>query len=291
MRRAFTLIELLVVISIIALLIAILLPALSSARTSARQMQNNTQLRGLHQGLFTFAQDNKGWYPGFDSDGEPYVGGGSIAHINTHSDTYKSAGLGTHPSRRAAIMYELDYIPPAYLISPGDDARTDPEVPVANNVENVTTGTYSYAMLAFDRMANDVMFSTKSVYQATPVPKFQHTARSKEWRDTANAGAIMLSDRAIRPGVFPHGLPTSATDTDFNSIWTEPGSNQWSGGVLTNDGAVTFNNTALGYRSKYSDGPDNTDDHLFYDETTGSERYANAFLSHTYWHYWSLSKD
>ena len=62
-RRAFTLIELLVVISIIALLIAILLPALGAARRSARQMANSTQLRGIHQGMVTFAQDNKGFFP------------------------------------------------------------------------------------------------------------------------------------------------------------------------------------------------------------------------------------
>ena len=66
-KSGFTLIELLVVISIIALLIAILLPALGAARRTARRMQNSTQLRGIHQGLVTFANSNKNNFAGLDS--------------------------------------------------------------------------------------------------------------------------------------------------------------------------------------------------------------------------------
>jgi len=68
-KRAFTLIELLVVISIIALLIGILLPALGAARRTARQMQNSTQVRGIHSGLVLFAQGNNTYYPGIASNG------------------------------------------------------------------------------------------------------------------------------------------------------------------------------------------------------------------------------
>ncbi len=62
-RRAFTLIELLVVIAIIALLIGILLPALGKARQSARQLKDQSQVRGILQGMVVWAQNNSDEYP------------------------------------------------------------------------------------------------------------------------------------------------------------------------------------------------------------------------------------
>ena len=62
-RKGFTLIELLVVIAIIALLIGILLPALGKARQSARQLKDQTQVRGILQGMVVWAQNNGDNYP------------------------------------------------------------------------------------------------------------------------------------------------------------------------------------------------------------------------------------
>ncbi|MEM9348148.1 MAG: prepilin-type N-terminal cleavage/methylation domain-containing protein [Planctomycetota bacterium] len=270
MRRGFTLIELLVVISIIALLIAILLPALGNARKAARQMQNSTQLRGIHQGMFTFAQDNKSWFPGIDSSGQPLRNDGSLAHSNS-GDTYRSSVLGVNHARRLAVMLETDYFPPVYIISPGDTNRVVPDISVTTG-PNVSSDNTSFAMLEISFMGD-----TSNNWGQSSGQTWQPSSRGNEWRDTANTQAIVLSDRAIDDD----GVSGSVTNTsviDFHSVWTSRGSGKWTGSALHNDGSVTFGTTPDGFKTSYNGGPEFTNDHLFHD-TVGGRRNANARLT------------
>jgi len=59
MRRAFTLIELLVVIAILAILISILIPSLSHARHAAKATVCSSNMRGLMQAVFLYANDHQ----------------------------------------------------------------------------------------------------------------------------------------------------------------------------------------------------------------------------------------
>ncbi|MEM1210376.1 MAG: prepilin-type N-terminal cleavage/methylation domain-containing protein [Planctomycetota bacterium] len=284
----FTLIELLVVISIIALLIAILLPALGAARTTARQLQNSTQLRGIHQGMFAFAQENKGWYPGFGGDGQPltfYANGGQnrVAHSANPNATYRSSGNGTFPNRRFAILLDGNYFTPDYVISPGESA-TKPiaDANAAPLTANVGVQNFSYALSVIQLSLDSG--GTNQVNWQPSNGTFYPANRGLEWNATANSSAIIAGDRAINDAGVA-GNVTDPTSTTFHSVWTGQGSGNWAGSTVSNDGSTSFGNTADDFRTRYADGQTVENDHLFYEEeSTGviadGIRLSNARLSH-----------
>ena len=119
--NAFTLIELLVVITIIALLIGILLPALGAARRAARQMQNSTQVRGIHSAMIIYAQSNNTFYPGLTEKGE-------------------NSPDGVAPANRLQMLLEEKYFTGELMVAPAD-------VKTTWTTSAVTTQHFSYSML------------------------------------------------------------------------------------------------------------------------------------------------
>ncbi|MEM1099772.1 MAG: type II secretion system protein, partial [Planctomycetota bacterium] len=76
--RGFTLIHAIVLVVILPIAVAVLLPALGAVRRTQRQIQNNTQARGIHQGMVVFSQGCKsgggdGFFPGLSSTGLPII--------------------------------------------------------------------------------------------------------------------------------------------------------------------------------------------------------------------------
>ncbi len=223
-QRGFTPLEALGVLAILLLigvLIGILLPALGTARRTSRQMQNNTQLRGTTQGLFIFAQGNKaagndGFYPGLDPRG--MVAPGSVAGQDGARFT---APPGT-PANALALLMAGDFIPAGnaeYFLNPADP---DVIMPVPGDHLQPPTpeqpGHYSYAFL-------DYGGAGAGVGQAPVFP-----GRAAEWKETVNTRAVVLGDR------------NTGGDTEvgsrISSVWTDPHSGQWRGGVARNDASV-----------------------------------------------------
>ena len=249
-KSGFTLIELLVVISIIALLIAILLPALGAARRTARRMQNSTQLRGIHQGLVTFANSNKENFAGLNSKGEALAG--------TAANTGGS-GAGHEIEARYFILFKGDFFTPEYAISPSETSNVTEYDENVNNgrVDFIGNGVkhYSYALLQFDSAASAT--ADGAVTGAT-------AARAAEWSQTLNSQAIVVSDRNVG----------SDTGNNLQSIHTEAGDAEWTGSVLWNDNHVGFEQEEI-FETKYANGAlnqdnnGNGDDNLFTEQTAG----------------------
>ena len=231
-RKAFTLIELLVVISIIALLIGILLPALGAARRTARQMQNSTQVRGIHSALVLFSQGNNTYYPGRDTKGATVTGtytagGGAQQSVSGTDDT------GANTAYRFRELLEDNYFTGEYAISPSET-----KTKWGGSGVDVTAENYSYAML-----------------QLTTTGK-----RDNEWRDTSNSESVVISDRA---------KPNAAAGTTIKSVHTNPSSttpNEWRGSVGFNDNHVTFEATHDQLTTQYGDATVTTDNLFLADE-------------------------
>lgn len=275
-KRAFTLIELLVVVSIIGLLIGILLPALGRAKRNAQQIKCASQLREVHRGFATFAQNNRDRYPTpstidrlnyTETPGTP----GQPSNNTTAAEKKKN--------RTGAVLSFLIYnafFPPELVITPAEadglihkdpdfeqgNVRTaqDPEKALWDPAFVGSPSTRDFVPEAQDNDSTPPDIQTpgqggNNSYATLPIWGARH---SRYYGLTYSSNEPLIGNRGPR---YTNPTPPSSGTTVVYELLTGQGVNAnqgiasttllihggkktWEGNMAYNDGHVTFETTA-----------------------------------------------
>ena len=218
-RRAFTVIEFIATIVILAVVLAWVLTLMANLpRRYSFQMQDQTQVRGIIQGMINHSPGNNEWYPGLTAQGQedtapltpeldrplPPEGIPSDARLNRFG-THARGGFD--PAYRFAFLIRNQYITPEYLVGTSEQ---DLSIQPATDGTMLDRRHFSFAMLRIDE---------------------PNTGRRGEWRSTTNSRAPVVTDRnRAGAGEAPR------------SNWS-PANAEWRGVVGYNDNHVNFETT------------------------------------------------
>jgi len=154
-------------------------------------MVNNTHLRGTQQAFFTFAQENKGLFPGLFPDFEGGRGvlrasddpRGRFPELAASDGTYEAGVSGNARYRLGAMVVE-GFLPPEYTVSPSEtNDQIRPWIPG----EAFDEIHISYALT---RIGNDT--SGNDAGMLLPRESIHTEAGSEEWR-----GGVVWNDNHI----------------------------------------------------------------------------------------------
>ena len=250
LHRGFTLIELLVVMSIIALLLGILLPALAKARKNALQVKCATQVKQMHAGLITQANDdakNNFLLPGevnrLPMNGVQNIGRGDFDEAkNSHRNLW-SAGVAKNlfPCPLLVSPAEISshvLVCPAYKFN-----AYKPAADIYWDGDATTAGGQSASLFDINATGTTGGIGASSVSYATmPLVKYLGTSgtvlnqrRGGQWKSTGNSKFVILGNRGPKDGVANSDTYTSST-----TLLIHGAQNEFDGNFCYGDNHITY---------------------------------------------------
>jgi len=224
--KGFTLVELLVVMAIIALLLGLLLPALAKARATARQVKDQTQVKQIHQGWLTSANDTGGVLPlpgEINRVGAVPGRGDQDEQQNNHANLH-------------GAMIGRGYVNAQILVSPAE-VNSKVAACATYNMNAINAGADVY----WDNVPQsgfkaDLGNVCNTSYAAMPIDP--SSRRRAEWRNTGNSRFAILGNRGPKAG-----NPSGADYTNSKTLLIHGGSKEWDGNIGYNDNHVEYGRT------------------------------------------------
>ncbi len=227
----------------LALLAGIMLPALGKARGAAMQLKDSTQLRGMHQGMVLWGQNNADRYP------EPGI-------LDAANNTLGADVPKDLPRHITSILIYNSFFSPDLCISP---AEVNPNLAINT--------TFAYVDPASAAAQDKRLALWDPSFKAYPGPEAGPNggpgvgglsyamspnvgARRGKWANTFSQADAMLGNRG--PAYISTGAGTTTTWTlapkpvfgapgvGSNTLLMHGGRTTWEGNIAYNDNSVMF---------------------------------------------------
>ena len=231
-RGGFTLVELLVILAIAGVLSALVLLSSTSTRCGSRQLKDSTQVRGLHQGFVSWAQNNNDQFP-------------LPSTLDVNNTTV--ADMGTAKDHTANIFSPLVFngtISVELLISPAE-ASGKIRLYDAYEFENPRTAVIPAKALWDPGLRAD--FTSADGGHISYAHMIPSGARMPNWTNsstTANAGAAIMGNRGPQIASVTQRsrgtVDTKLANPESCTLLIHGSRNKWEGNIVFNDNHVEF---------------------------------------------------
>jgi hypothetical protein len=257
-RRGFTIVELGVLVLVIglalAVLVGIVLPAQRTKGCGGRHLKDSTQIRGIHQAMIVWAQNNRDLYP------LP-----SIADAAGDTLDMPAEQKDTTANILSLLVY-IGSIGTEMLYSP---AEANGNIQVYETYEfERPTGTVNPATALWDpKLRAD--FTGPNPGHISYAHLLPHGPRLQKWNNSFNAEDVIVGNRgpqiaAVKYDAKGIAAPVFANNQS-NTFLIHGGRATWEGNMAFNDNHVEFLTSVKAGKYTLADGSERVDV-LFYDE-------------------------